>query len=111
MNNINHQLDEQRLLYMYQGFNAILKLLNQHLDTNNQPSEPTLSDAYKKADPGQIIAMAAMALKNGKITHEQYEKIFDAAMGIDTVETTAWSEPSWNEEYLEANRFLNQFRK
>ena len=61
---ITRQLDEQRMLYMYQGLNAVMALLNQYLNTP-QPVD-TLAQAYKEADEGRIIAMAAMALKNGK---------------------------------------------
>jgi len=91
--NITRQLDEQRMLYMYQGLNAVMALLNQYLQP--QPVD-TLAQAYKEADEGRIIAMAAMALKNGKITQAQYEEIFDIAMGIKTVKTNAYAVPESN---------------
>lgn len=109
-NNFNPQLDEQRMIYLYQGFNVIMKLLSQHLDEVNQPVD-TLKQAYQNADAGSIIGMAAMALRNGNITQSQYDEIFDAAMGMKTVSTTATTEPSWNQMYTEANKFLNQYRR
>lgn len=105
-------LDEQRLIYVYQGLNVVLKLLSQHLDQN---STDTLAEAYRNADSGKIVAMAAMALKNGKITRQQYDKIFDAAMGVDTVQTQAYRDVDINhpnnQAYLEAHTYLNQYRR
>ena len=112
--NLTNQLDEQRMLYVYQGLNVVMKLLSQHLDRQtNQDGyyEPSLAEAYQKADAGSIIGMAAMAMKNGKITQQQYDEIFEIAMDIKTVHTTAKSEPNWNEQYLAANKFLNQYRR
>lgn len=106
----NSALDEQRMLYMYQGFNIVFKLLSQYLDANEQ-AEPTLAEAHKNADAGSVIGMAFMALKNGNITQAQYDQIFDIAMGMKTVQTTATTEPSWNEQYKSANKFLNQYRR
>lgn len=94
--NQNSQLDEQRLLYMYQGLNIVFKLLSQHLDATHQPID-TLAEAYKKADAGSIVGMAAMALKNGNITQSQYQTIFDTAMDMKTVDAQAWTVP--NEVY------------
>lgn len=106
-NNISRQLDEQRMLYVYQGLNVVMKLLSQHLDTaTHQPTSP-----YDNADSGKVIGMAWQAYKNGKITHQQYEEIFDIATGIKTVQTTATSEPSWNEQYQLAAKYLNQYRR
>ena len=91
--NITRQLDEQRMLYMYQGLNAVMALLNQYL--NPQPVD-TLTQAYEKADEGQIIAMAFMAFKNGNITQAQYEEIFDIVTGTKTVKTSAYTVPQSN---------------
>lgn len=110
--NENSSLDEQRLMYIYQGLNVVLKLLNQHLDQNGVD---TLAQAYRTADSGKIVAMAAMALKNGNITRQQYDKIFDVAMGIDTVQTQAYRDVDINhpnnQAYLEAHAYLNQYRR
>lgn len=104
-NNFPSRLDEQRIEYVYNGLNVVLKLLARHLDTE-QKSIDTLSEAYKKADAGSIIGMAAMALKNKAINQQQYEKIFDIAMGINTVETTATVEEPTISVFAELEKLL-----
>lgn len=93
-NNYNTRLDEQRMMYVYQGLNVVMKLLSRHLDeqiTANTPANPSLSHAFANADSGSIIAMAFSALKNGNITRKQYDDIFDIAMQMNTVKTKAES--------------------
>ena len=104
-NSLNNQIDQERLLYTYQGMNAIFKMLNKYLDqSGSKPISP-----YDNADSGKVIAMAFQAYKNGKITMKQYEEIFDIATGMQTVETTATSEPSWDEQLATGIKFLSQF--
>ncbi len=103
----NSQLDEQRLLYIYQGLNAVLKLLNHHLDQNSGYVPQTPFDG---ADTGKIIGMAWQAHKNGKITEQQYQEIFDIATGIKTVDVPAQSQQAHTEPfgYLASQIFNNR---
>jgi len=112
--NQNRALDEQRMIYVYQGLNVAMRLLSQYLDSvngiNQPPVDNSLTQTLKGADIKEVLAFSYQAMKNGKLTRQQYEEIFDIAMGTDTVKTTAKAEPSWNREYKEANAYLNQFR-
>lgn len=102
-NNFNPQLDEQRMMYVYQGFNAVLKLLNQHLD---QPVAP-------QAPSSDVLASATAAYQQGKITKSQFMAVIDA-LDEATYRTRAYAEPagnSWNREYLEAKAYLDQYRR
>ena len=92
-----NSLDEQRMLYVYQGLNVVMKLLSQYMDmqsmTNQTPIDNSFTQKLANADVSEVVAFAYQAMKNGKLTRSQYEEIFDIAMGSKTVQTTATSEP------------------
>ena len=100
----SRQLDEQRMTYVYQGLNCVLKLLNQHLDQPLASGDPTSPD---------VLASATAAYQQGKITKSQFMAVIDA-LDEATYQTRAYAEPNgnaWNREYLEAHKYLNQYRR
>jgi hypothetical protein len=64
-----------------------------------------------------VLAVATSAYQQGKITKNQLIAVINA-LDEDALanplgqkyQTTAYAEPSWNKEYLEANKYLNQYR-
>ena len=81
MCNINPQLDEQRMMYVYQGLNCVLKLLNQHLD---QPVAPHTSS--------DVLASATAAYQQGIITKTQFMAVINA-LDETVYQTQAYSVP------------------
>jgi hypothetical protein len=57
-----------------------------------------------------VLATATTAYQQGKITKSQFMAVIDALDEL-TCSTRAYAEPSWNKEYLEASKFLDQYRK
>ncbi len=57
-----------------------------------------------------VLAAATNAYTQGKITKSQLIAVINA-LDEQTYQTTAYAEPHGNSEYLEANRYLNQYRK
>jgi len=100
--NHNHALDEQRMLYVYQGLNVAMKLLNQHLDAQPAPSQST-----------DVLGEATRAYQQGKITKAQYLAVINALDENTTVQTTARVErpkKQQSRDYMaNANKILNQF--
>ncbi len=82
MCNINPQLDEQRMMYMYQGLNCVLKMLNQHLD--DRPVAPHTSS--------DVLASATSAYQQGKITKAQFMAVINA-LDEAAYQTRAYSVP------------------
>lgn len=74
-------LDEQRMMYMYQGLNCVLKLLNQHLDTPVNPQSST-----------DVLGAATTAYQQGKITKSQLMAVIDA-LDEQTYQTRAYAVP------------------
>lgn len=57
-----------------------------------------------------VLAAATSAYQQGKITKNQLMAVINA-LDEQTYQTRAYAEPSWNQEYLDANKYLNQYRK
>ena len=60
-----------------------------------------------------VIKTASIAYSEGKITKSQLMAVINA-LDEATYRTRAYSEPtgsSWNAEYLEAHKYLNQYRR
>lgn len=87
---------EAQILAM--GLNLITKAIEASVRENN-PIQST-----------DVLATATTAYQQGKITKSQFMAVIDA-LDESTYQTRAYAEPSWNEEYLEASKFLNQYRK
>lgn len=68
---------------------AIEAMLKAELQPNPQQSD--------------VLATATIAYQQGKITKSQYIAVINA---LDEAKT-----PSWDAEYIEANRYLNQYRR
>lgn len=65
-----------------QGLSLLFQVLLRSLDEIDGRSRPV----SREASPEQIIGMAAIALKQGKISRSQYERIMDAILSeeVDT---------------------------
>jgi hypothetical protein len=73
----------------------------------------TAMEASLREQPSQstdVLATATTAYQQGKITKNQYMAVINA-LDEQAYQTKAYAEPSWNQEYINANRYLNQFRK
>jgi hypothetical protein len=57
-----------------------------------------------------VLTTATTAYQQGKITKNQLMAVINA-LDEQAYQTKAYAEPSWNQEYINANRYLNQFRK
>ena len=95
MCNINRDA-EMALLNM--GLNLITKAIEASVRENN-PIQST-----------DVLATATTAYQQGKITKNQLMAVINA-LDEQVYQTKAYAEPSWNQEYINANRYLNQFRK
>lgn len=67
--------------------------------------------SLKEETNPNILGTAINAYQQGKITKSQLMGVINA-LDEQTYQTKAYSvpNPTWNDEYLEANKFLNQFR-
>lgn len=81
---------------------AEMALLTVGINFINKAMEASLRDNIPCST--DVLAAATNAYQQGKITKTQLMAVINA---LD--EQTA--EPSWNSEYLEANRYLNQYRR
>lgn len=79
------------------------RLLEAALAENNY-NQPQVNN---EAD---VLTAATNAYQKGHITKAQYFAVINALDETTTVETTATTQPSWNEEYIAANRYLNGIR-
>lgn len=95
MCNIDRRAEAQ-LLAM--GLNLITTVIEASVRENN----PVQSS--------DVLATATTAYQQGKITKSQFMAVINA-LDESTHQTRAYGEPSWNQEYLEANKYLNQYRK
>jgi hypothetical protein len=57
-----------------------------------------------------VLAAATTAYQQGKITKNQLMAVINA-LDEQAYQTRAYAEPSWNQEYSNANKYLNQYRK
>ena len=94
MCNINRELEAQ-LLGM--GLNLIGQAMEASLRENN-PIPTT-----------DVLQVSTKAYQQGKITKSQFMAVINA-LDETAYQTRAYSEPSWNREYLDANKYLNQYR-
>ena len=96
MCNIDRRL-EQQIVAM--GLNLIGSAIEATLRENNHSST-------------DVLATATTAYQQGKITKSQFMAVIDA-LDEATYQTRAYAEPSnsWNQEYLNAHNYLNQYRR
>lgn len=87
---------EARLLAM--GIN----LISQAIEASLRVDRPMQST--------DVLTTATLAYQQGKITKSQLMAVIDA-LDEATYKTTAYAEPNWNEQYLAANKFLNQYQR
>ena len=57
-----------------------------------------------------VLGAATTAYTQGKITKNQLMAVINA-LDEQAYQTRAYTEPSWNKKYLEANAYLNQYRR
>lgn len=84
--------------------NAQMQLLAMGMNLIGQAMEAT-----SRANPN-VLEAATVAYSQGKITKSQFMAVIDA-LDESTYHTRAYSEPSWNKEYLDAHNYLNQYRR
>ena len=100
MCNIDRRL-EQQIVAM--GLNLIGQAMEASLRAENHSST-------------DVLSTATTAYQQGKITKSQFMAVINA-LDEQVVTTTAYAEPrqpagnSWNQEYLEAHNYLNQYRR
>ncbi|MDJ0595983.1 MAG: hypothetical protein QNJ72_39380 [Pleurocapsa sp. MO_226.B13] len=92
MCNINRDAEAQLLAL---GLNFITKAM-----------EASVTQSQSSSD---VLASATSAYQQGKITKSQFMAIIDA-LDETAYQSKAYAEPSWNREYLDANKYLNQYR-
>ena len=78
---------------------AEMALLTVGINFINKAMEASLRDNIPCST--DVLATATTAYQQGKITKAQLMAVINA---LD-------EQPSWNSEYLEANRYLNQYRR
>ena len=78
-----------------------LNLIGQVMETSLRENKPMQST--------DVLSAATSAYQQGKITKNQFMGVINA-LDECTYTQNAYAEPSWNREYLESNKFLNQFR-
>jgi len=99
MCNIN-QNAQMQLLAM--GISVIGKLIESELSVNN-PVQST-----------DVLSTATQAYQQGKITKSQLMGVINALDETTTVQTTARTVRTgdlWNQEYISAHNYLNQYRR
>lgn len=94
MCNIDKRL-EQQIVAM--GLNLIGQAMEASLREQN----------YTSSD---VLQTATTAYQRGKITKSQFMAVINA-LDEHTYQTRAYSSPSWNDEYLDAHKYLNQYRR
>ncbi len=57
-----------------------------------------------------VLGAATSAYTQGKITKNQLMAVINA-LDEQAYSTNAYADPGWNSEYVEANKFLNQYRR
>jgi hypothetical protein len=80
------------------GLNLITKAIEASVRENN-PIQST-----------DVLATATTAYQQGKITKNQLMAVINA-LDEQAYQTRAYAEPSCNQEYSNANKYLNQYRK
>ena len=100
MCNINRDIDRKtESLLLGLGINLISKVIEDSLSNNNL------------ANSTDVLGTATTAYQQGKITKTQLMAVINALDEQTTYQTRAYAEPSWNQEYLDASKYLNQYRK
>jgi hypothetical protein len=94
MCNIDRKL-EQQLLAM--GLNLIGQAIEANLREQNHSST-------------DVLQTATSAYSQGKITKSQFMAVINA-LDEHTYQTRAYSSPTTNDEYLDAHKYLNQYRR
>lgn len=87
---------------------AEMALLTVGINFINKAMEASLRDNIPCST--DVLAAATTAYQQGKITKAQLMAVINA-LDEQTYQTTAYAEPCGNSEYLEANRYLNQYRR
>ena len=98
MCNIDRRTQQQ---IMAMGLSIISKAMEASLSAN-QPQTTT-----------DVLGTATTAYQQGKITKTQLMGVINA-LDEQIYQTQAYAEPTgntWNQEYLEANAYLNQYRR
>ncbi|MDJ0593355.1 MAG: hypothetical protein QNJ72_25775 [Pleurocapsa sp. MO_226.B13] len=95
MCNINRDLEAQ--------------LLGMGLNLIGQAMEASLRE-YNPIPTTDVLEVSTKAYQQGKITKSQLMGIIDA-LDETPNQSKAYAEPSWNREYLDANNYLNQYRR
>ena len=95
MCNINRATEAQLLAI---GLNLIKSAIEANLRDNN----PICST--------DVLTTATTAYQQGKITKNQFMAVINA-LDESTYQTRAYTEPSYNAEYLNAQKYLNQYRR
>ena len=88
---VNQALEAQLLAL---GLNLIGQVMEASL-RENKPIQST-----------DVLSVATTAYQQGKITKNQYFGVINALDEVQTVQTTATTQPS--SEYIQANKFLNR---
>ena len=70
-----------------------------------------LIEAAMESEPSpDVLASATTAYQQGKITKNQLMAVINA-LDESTYQTRAYTEPSYNAEYLNAQKYLDQYRR
>ena len=98
MCNIDKRLEQQ---IVATGLDIISKAMEASLSVN-KPQQPT-----------DVLSAATSAYQQGKITKSQFMAVINA-LDEQTYQTRAYNVPTggnfWNQEYLDAHKYLNQYR-
>ena len=96
MCNIDRRLEQQIV-------DMGLNLIGQAMEASLRESSHSSSD---------VLQTATNAYSEGKITKSQFMAVIDA-LDEQAYQSRAYAEPNgnaWNSEYLEAHKYLNQYR-
>lgn len=86
--------------------NAQMQLLAMGMNLIGQAMEASL----RENNSSDVLGAATTAYSQGKITKAQFIAVINA-IDEQTYSTNAYAEPSWNREYLDAHKYLNQYRR
>ncbi len=93
MCNINRDLEAQ--------------LLGMGLNLIGQAMEASLRE-YNPIPTTDVLEVSTKAYQQGKITKSQFMAIINA-LDETAYQSKAYGEPSWNRDYLDAHKYLNQY--